>query len=393
VSISILRRITNLSHRSKLEQEIEAELRSHIEMRTADNIANGTSQEKARRHAHPRLGLLLDYNCGVMSGKRMTAWWPSGPGFLALVFLSLPLLLWGQSRQAPSNRQLAAEIDRLFALDIKDETPSSALHARVRQIFTEDGIPSDETVGKEAAEEYVILLSGEPLTFVEKVLPQLQQAAADGKVSENSYIYLRVQLRQKKVRERFSRRPANPALQSKIEQLIKTDQAVRPVGGKWDLKKLQATDRADGATAHAIFAKYGLPTFAMVGPQAAQDFGTVIQHQPLAFQKQVLPPMKADAEAGQVSSESYAMLLDRVESYSHQPQTFGENFVCTSDGKGKPSPIADPEHVDRRRAELGLMPLDLYAKVLGELYMNTFCGQIAAANSKAAHDKPATPHL
>ncbi len=37
--MSIFRRIANLFHRSKLDQEVEAELRSHIEMRTADNLA------------------------------------------------------------------------------------------------------------------------------------------------------------------------------------------------------------------------------------------------------------------------------------------------------------------------------------------------------------------
>jgi hypothetical protein len=328
---------------------------------------------------------------GPLGEVRVTTWRLSGPGLVALIFLSVPSLLSGQSNDAPSNHELATEIDQLFSAAVNNETPSSALHARVRQIFTEYGIPSDETVGKEAAEEYVILLSGEPLTFIEKVLPQLKQAAAEGKLSENSYIYLRVQLRQKNVRERFSGRPANPPLQSKIEQLIKTDQAVRPVGGKGDLKKLQATDRADGVTAHAIFAQYGLPTFALVGPEAASGFDDVIQHQPVDFEKQVLPEMKADAEAGQVSSESYAMLLDRVESYSHQPQTYGENFVCMPDGKFKPSPIADPAHVDRRRAEIGLMPLRLYSKVLGELYMKNLCAQIAAANRRPV-SKKGEPH-
>jgi MacB-like periplasmic core domain len=54
--MSILRRITNLFHRSELDQEIEAELRSHIEMRTADNIAAGMSPEEARRDALLRFG-------------------------------------------------------------------------------------------------------------------------------------------------------------------------------------------------------------------------------------------------------------------------------------------------------------------------------------------------
>ncbi len=54
--MSIFRRITNLFHRSKLDQEIEAELRSHIEMRTADNIAAGMPPKEARRDAVLRFG-------------------------------------------------------------------------------------------------------------------------------------------------------------------------------------------------------------------------------------------------------------------------------------------------------------------------------------------------
>ena len=54
--MSIFRRITNLFHRSKLNEDIEAELRAHIEMRIADNIAAGMSPEKARRDALLRFG-------------------------------------------------------------------------------------------------------------------------------------------------------------------------------------------------------------------------------------------------------------------------------------------------------------------------------------------------
>lgn len=290
-------------------------------------------------------------------------------------------------KQATSNSKLATEINELFMADIRDTMPSHVVDARVRQILAERGLPTNPTVGEEASEQYIILLSGQPLTFVEKVLPQVRRAADAGAVPENSYIYLRAQVHVKKIRQKFSG-PANPGLAAEIERLGKADQAVRPTGKKtWNATKVEATDRADGITAHAIFAKYGLPTFALVGPEAAEGFATLIQHQPLAFQKQVLPQMKAAEEAGQISAESYAMLFDRVESNSGKPQTYGENFVCAPDGKGKPSPIADPEHVDRRRAEMGLMPLGLYAKVLGELYMNNLCAQVAAANKKAAPPK------
>jgi len=54
--MSIFRRIANLFHRSKLDREIEDELRAHIEMRTADNIAAGMSVQEARRQAVLRFG-------------------------------------------------------------------------------------------------------------------------------------------------------------------------------------------------------------------------------------------------------------------------------------------------------------------------------------------------
>jgi predicted permease len=54
--MSTFRRIANLCRRSKVDRAIDAELRSHIEMRTEDNIANGMPPEDARRDALIRFG-------------------------------------------------------------------------------------------------------------------------------------------------------------------------------------------------------------------------------------------------------------------------------------------------------------------------------------------------
>lgn len=51
-----LRRLSNLFRSNKLQQEIEAELRSHTEMRIEDNLAAGMSPEEARRDALRRFG-------------------------------------------------------------------------------------------------------------------------------------------------------------------------------------------------------------------------------------------------------------------------------------------------------------------------------------------------
>jgi hypothetical protein len=54
--MSIFRRISNLFSRSTLDREIEAELKSHIDMRMEDNIALGMSPKDARRDALLKFG-------------------------------------------------------------------------------------------------------------------------------------------------------------------------------------------------------------------------------------------------------------------------------------------------------------------------------------------------
>jgi predicted permease len=54
--MSIFRRIKNKLSRSKLQDELDAEIRSHIEMRIADSVANGAEPEQARRDALIRFG-------------------------------------------------------------------------------------------------------------------------------------------------------------------------------------------------------------------------------------------------------------------------------------------------------------------------------------------------
>ena len=56
--MSLLRRIANLFSRSKVDREIDAELRFHIEMRIDENLANGMPEEEARRDALLRFGNL-----------------------------------------------------------------------------------------------------------------------------------------------------------------------------------------------------------------------------------------------------------------------------------------------------------------------------------------------
>ena len=54
--MGIFRRIWALGKRSKLDRDIEDELRDHLQMRTNANIAKGMSPEQAARAARLRFG-------------------------------------------------------------------------------------------------------------------------------------------------------------------------------------------------------------------------------------------------------------------------------------------------------------------------------------------------
>lgn len=54
----LIRRIANLFRRAKLQRDIEAELRAHIELRADDNLAAGMTPEEAHRDARVRFGNL-----------------------------------------------------------------------------------------------------------------------------------------------------------------------------------------------------------------------------------------------------------------------------------------------------------------------------------------------
>ena len=62
--MSVFRRISNLFSRGNLEREIQDELRSHLDMRTEENISAGMTPEQARRDALLRFG-----NPAVMQEK------------------------------------------------------------------------------------------------------------------------------------------------------------------------------------------------------------------------------------------------------------------------------------------------------------------------------------
>ena len=243
------------------------------------------------------------------------------------------------------------------------------------------GLPTVAEVGDEAAYEFVALTcSRGPAEFQNRVLRKAREGAKRHEVPADAASYCAARLRQESVKARAKKQaPSHPGLRDQIERLFQVDQAVRGKQG-FDFEKMVQTDREHAAVLEEIFAKYGVPTYRMVGSQAAADFVTMIQHQSPKFRLKVLPKLKANVAVGQADPSSYATVLDRSQTDAGKRQMYGQNLTCdTKHPEMHSGPIEDEDHVDQRRAAIGLLRLALYTQIVVTMSPN-ICG--AAAEPK-----------
>lgn len=287
-----------------------------------------------------------------------------------LPLLALILMVVPQPLKSVSNATLACKITKLFhvVFSTDDEREEELATSEVEAIYTHHGLPTIAEVGDEPANEFVLLLASDklPLNFRRQVLVKIGEAAARHEMPSDAPIFYAARLRIAETKQTAeSSAPANPALRDRIKRMYKADQAVRQKNG-FDPQKMVEVDQSYTAPLQAIFHKYGLPTYSLVGPEAADQFLIMIQHQPAHFRAQVLPKLKAAVDAGQADPETYALVYDRAQRDMGRKQLYGTQFECKQGEKLHPAPTEDETHVNERRARMGHMRVELYARLLAE---------------------------
>lgn len=136
--------------------------------------------------------------------------------------------------------------------------------------------------------------------------------------------------------------------------MAKADQEMRTKAIKdrhlWD----ESVDQKHTARLKEIVAAISWPTISKVGKEASHSAWLLVQHATAepAFMQQCLNLMK-NAGEGDVAPDDIAYLEDRLLIMEGKPQLYGTQFR-TIDGVTEPFPIEDPEHLDERRARVGL---------------------------------------
>lgn len=125
-------------------------------------------------------------------------------------------------------------------------------------------------------------------------------------------------------------------------------------------------DSVNLARVTAVLDSAGWLGEAEVGRTANQALFLVLQHADARpdVQARYLEEMRLAVEQGLARPHELAMLEDRVAVNHGRPQLYGSQIGWT-DGRPFMRPIADEEHVNERRAAVGLEPLERYAERFG----------------------------
>jgi Family of unknown function (DUF6624) len=282
----------------------------------------------------------------------------------------------------PRGPILAAEIERLIDVALVKGTADDATWQSVRDIYQQDALPTASLVGETAAEDFVVLASAreQPIDFMQTVLTALERAPEQSASLRRSTLYLRARLRQRQREGDVGHAVTAPELRDRIKRLVADDQAVRQREG-FDPSKMAEVDAKTAPELRDIITRYGVPDPAMVGWDAVNDFVILVQHQAPEVRALVLPKLKVLVDRGDADPADYAMMFDRAQNDTGKPQRYGMNFTCSGQHLA-PAPIEDPERVEDRRAEVGLLPMRLYAKLLMANMPQDFCEKLAPASPK-----------
>jgi TonB family protein len=168
---------------------------------------------------------------------------------------------------------------------------------------------------------------------------------------------------------------SNKALQMQLDSINKTDQLYRgslieDTAKKYGwqsarvrlvMNKQAQIDRQNLQKVETIIKQYGYPGKSLAGEQRKSIAFIVIQHNDLDAQEKHLPLLTEAANKGELNWSSLAIMIDRITTGHGKKQIYGSQ-LHDSDHGTQVQLIDDEINVNKRRKQVGLMPLQDYLK-------------------------------
>ncbi|PHQ29100.1 DUF6624 domain-containing protein [Leeuwenhoekiella nanhaiensis] len=158
-----------------------------------------------------------------------------------------------------------------------------------------------------------------------------------------------------------------------LDSVHQSDQSVRKTLGAlgdqhgWQSEEVKAqwkkVDRVDSINlikVKRILDEHGWLGSDVLGDEGNMTLFLVIQHSDLEIQENYLPLLQKAVSEGNTPPHFLALLQDRIEIRNDRPQIYGSQVGRTETGEAFVAPMIDPDHVDERRASIGLDSMESY---------------------------------
>lgn len=124
-------------------------------------------------------------------------------------------------------------------------------------------------------------------------------------------------------------------------------------------EEMEAIHLENAEALETILEDYGWPGVSLVGEEGSEAAWLVAQHaisRP-GFQRHCLRCLERAVAVNDAPGWQEAYLTDRIRMNEQRPQIFGTQLDWDAEGELSPWEIEVPAEVDKRRAEIGLVPL------------------------------------
>ncbi|MBC3883325.1 hypothetical protein H8K35_18170 [Undibacterium sp. LX40W] len=143
-----------------------------------------------------------------------------------------------------------------------------------------------------------------------------------------------------------------------MEQKLGADSA--EVKALW--QQIDDKDEHNLKQVESIISENGWLGSDQVGPKASQTLFLVVQHARPEMRLKYVSLLRAAVKAKKADAASLALMEDRMATEAGDKQLYGSQLRRVND-QMELFPIADPDHLDERRASMGLPPIAEYVKI------------------------------
>jgi hypothetical protein len=124
--------------------------------------------------------------------------------------------------------------------------------------------------------------------------------------------------------------------------------------------RMEEVHRRNAARLREIIAQRGWPGQSLVGQEASEAAWMIVQHDIAEpqFLRDLLEVFRQEVARGELHAKCAALTDDRIRMFEGRPQLYATNVNWDERGELGIGEVEDREHLDERRAAVGLPPFE-----------------------------------